>query len=112
MSPSASLGSRHSAPRSDLAQTRRGRHPAVLQVECLEDRRLLSAWLVADIEPGPDRSSAPDNLADVNGTLYFSANGPEGSSGLWKSDGTAAGTQFVTNKVFPGKITAVGDRAF
>src|SRR5262249_58397786 len=43
--------------------------------------------LVKDIFPGW-QGSGPSNLTNVNGTLFFTANGYE----LWKSDGTAAGT--------------------
>ena len=43
-----------------------------------------------------DRStgSNPARLTNVNGTLYFSANDGNGV-GLWKSDGTAAGTSLL-----------------
>src|SRR5205085_1099363 len=41
-----------------------------------------------DINPGP-RGSEPSNLVDVNGTLFFATGWP---GGLWKSDGTDAGT--------------------
>jgi ELWxxDGT repeat protein len=37
----------------------------------------------------------PAGFTDVDGTLYFSANGGNGTRGLWKSDGTVAGTVFV-----------------
>ncbi len=42
-------------------------------------------------------SSNPQNLTNVNGTLFFTAN--DGSKGieLWKSDGTAAGTTLVAD---------------
>ncbi|HEY2289324.1 MAG TPA: ELWxxDGT repeat protein [Thermoanaerobaculia bacterium] len=44
-----------------------------------------------DIDPGP--GSAPLNLTDVGGTLFFSASlPPDFTRGLWKSDGTKAGT--------------------
>ena len=45
---------------------------------------------VKDIASGP-AASAPRNLTDVAGTLFFTAKGSE----LWKSDGTAAGTVLV-----------------
>jgi ELWxxDGT repeat protein len=49
--------------------------------------------LVRDIRSGGN--SAPSNLTNVNGTLYFQAN--DGTTGfeLWKSDGTSAGTALV-----------------
>jgi ELWxxDGT repeat protein len=57
--------------------------------------------LVKDIYPGGiydeyggwhgPFSSSPGNLTNVNGTLFFSASDSSGR-GLWKSDGTAAGT--------------------
>ncbi len=54
------------------------------------DGSALGTVLVSDLRPGPD-SSAPVNLTNIGGTLYFGANGSE----LWKSDGTAAGTTRV-----------------
>src|SRR4051794_16952004 len=76
-----------------------GRHrpKSRLTLESLEDRCVpatgTSATLVADILPGAE-SSYPQNLTNVNGTLYFNAN-----RSVWKSDGTAAGTVFL--KEFP-----------
>jgi len=57
----------------------------------------LGTVLVKDINPGLN-SSAPNDLININGTLFFSpwaepVNGPE----LWKSDGTEAGTVLVKN---------------
>lgn len=52
-----------------------------------------NAFLLKDINVGTN-SSNPNNLTDVNGTLFFTAyNGT--SYGIWKSDGTIAGTQIV-----------------
>jgi ELWxxDGT repeat protein len=93
---------RRLAPRKPPARPR-------LQIETLEDRSLpssgLSASLVADIVPGPD-SSGPGRLTNVNGTLFFGA-----ASGLWKSDGTAAGTVLVAD-VPAGGLTSVNGRLF
>jgi ELWxxDGT repeat protein len=51
---------------------------------------------VADINPGPGNSS-PDQLAAVNGELFFTANNATDGSELWKSNGTSAGTIEVKN---------------
>ena len=58
-------------------------------------------YLVKNIHPSFGTSSYPDNLTNVNGTLFFSAN--DGSHGyeLWKSNGTTAGTVMVKDLV-PG----------
>src|SRR5262249_26931273 len=42
-------------------------------------------------------SSAPADLANVNGTLYFTATDGVNGRGLWKSNGTARGTVLVKN---------------
>jgi ELWxxDGT repeat protein len=67
--------------------------------------------LVKDIrrtEAYPGASSRPENLTNVNGTLFFVANdGPHGHD-LWKSDGTAAGTLLVKD-IAPG-ILGFGPR--
>ncbi len=68
----------------------------LLAAELLEARHALAVdiQLLSDINPIP-QGSAPDNLLEANGVLYFAANG--GSSGveLWKSNGTVAGTTLV-----------------
>lgn len=55
-----------------------------------EDLYETSAGLVKDLWPGSAGSLAGE-LTEVNGTLFFRADG-NGSSGLWRSDGTAPGT--------------------
>ena len=53
--------------------------------------------MVKDIVPGSGSSGAC-NLVNVNGTLFFAAfssNAPNSTFGLWKTDGTAAGTVLV-----------------
>jgi ELWxxDGT repeat protein/probable HAF family extracellular repeat protein len=83
----------------------------------LENRCLLSATLVRDVNPGPADSS-PDGLVNVQGQLFFAAS--DGSQGveLWKSDGTTAGTRLVKD-VNPGaadsdlaNLTAVNGTLF
>jgi ELWxxDGT repeat protein len=53
--------------------------------------------LVKDIIPG-SASGSPGSLVNINGTIYFGANG-----GVWKSDGTEAGT--VLLKSFDSGLT-------
>lgn len=62
--------------------------------------------LVKNIRPGNDffnypMSSKPVGLTPVGSTLYFSANDDTNGRELWKSNGTAAGTQLVKD-VWPG----------
>ena len=65
-------------------------------VETLETRTLLSVdpVLVADLFVGAGGSN-PSHFANVNGTLFFSANDGVNGIELWKSDGTSTGTKLV-----------------
>ncbi|OYD92880.1 hypothetical protein CDG76_19380 [Nostoc sp. 'Peltigera membranacea cyanobiont' 210A] len=60
--------------------------------------------LIKDINPG-GASSSPQNLTNVNGTLYFRANDGSGGFELWKSDGTEAGTVRVKD-IFSGTVSS------
>jgi ELWxxDGT repeat protein len=63
--------------------------------------------LVKDIVPDGGGSS-PVQLTKVGGTLYFMASG-----GMWKSDGTAAGTVLVSNvHISVSQMTDVGGTLF
>ena len=89
-------------------------------MEALESRQMLSGMpMLIDINtisstPGSD----PNNLVEVGGTLFFTAN--DGLSGveLWKSDGTAGGTVRVadinsgTASSSPANLTNVGGTLF
>jgi ELWxxDGT repeat protein len=71
-----------------------------------------SASLVKDIVPGGD-GSGPAGLEGVRGTLYFEAFTPAGRDGLWRSDGTAAGTRLLDDTFAYGFwLTRAGDRLF
>ncbi len=48
-------------------------------------------YLVKDINTRPT-SSSPSGLTEVGGIVFFSASTGEYDRGLWKSDGTEAGT--------------------
>ncbi len=79
--------------------------------------------MVKDINSGNDTlgnpsSSNPANLTAVGSTLFFSATDSDVGTELWKSDGTAAGTQLVadinpgTADSNPSSLTAVGNTLF
>ncbi len=67
--------------------------------------------LVADLIPGPN-DARPGNLLDVHGTLFFTAS-TNGSYGLYRSDGTEAGTTVVKDGFIDARgLTAVGNNVF
>ena len=68
-----------------------------LRFEPLEDRHLLAAQLLADINTatGP-LGSRPTNLFEFDGDLYFVAENEFGRE-LWMTDGTENGTSLVEN---------------
>jgi ELWxxDGT repeat protein len=76
------------------------------------DGTAAGTMMVKDIFPGYSTpnpySSYPSALTNVNGTLFFTAN--DGVSGweLWKSDGTAAGTNLVRD-INPGYASSDPD---
>ena len=83
-----------------------------LRLEALEERSLPStAHLVAVIN-NQFADATPGPIVNVNGIVFFTAN--DGNSGsysaeLWRSNGTAAGTQLVKNinphDINPGTAT-------
>ncbi len=83
---------------------------------------LAQPTLVKDINTSAAGSSlfspTPEDLIELNGTLYFSAYDPATGRELWKSDGTEAGTVLVKD-VNPGtgssnarELTRVGSEFF
>jgi ELWxxDGT repeat protein len=64
---------------------------------------------VTGLVPG-DPKAIPQDLTDVNGTLYFFAQAPSDGSlyGLYKSDGTAAGTTEVVQLDNPKDLANAG----
>src|ERR1700694_3160124 len=75
-----------------------GRHVSPLHLEALEPRLVpsLTPHLLKDINPGGASSlSFPFSFADVNGTAYFPASDGVHGTQLWRSNGTASGTQMV-----------------
>jgi len=63
--------------------------------------------LIKDIDPGPYPFNAALNsaLANVSGTLYFTANDGIHGNELWKSNGTETGTTMVAD-IAPGAAAA------
>src|SRR5258706_4592116 len=77
-----------------------------------EDR----AYLVKDINTGPDRSASyPTDFMNVNGRTFFSAITPEHGRELWITDGSEAGTHLVSDLEpgiagsFPKPLVAFAD---
>src|SRR5512143_1861870 len=64
------------------------------------------ARLLRDIVPGPGRSD-PELLGIVNGKLLFFATDDAHGRELWRSDGTADGTQLVRD-IRPGPLGSIG----
>ena len=70
--------------------------------------------LVRDIAPTSEDEDdyAPEQLTNVNGTLFFTATNGHYRHGLWKSDGTEAGTVPVPGTTFtpvsPSSLVNVG----
>ncbi|MFP2903622.1 ELWxxDGT repeat protein [Pyxidicoccus sp. 3LFB2] len=60
-----------------------------------------STRLVRDLAPGSLSSSWPSQLRVIGNVLFFQANDPNLGIELWKTDGTEAGTQLVSD-VSPG----------
>jgi ELWxxDGT repeat protein len=63
-------------------------------LEPLESRTLLSAQLVADLNPAPG-SSNPTAPVQINGVTLFPANG-NSARAVWRTDGTPDGTTFLS----------------
>jgi ELWxxDGT repeat protein len=63
-----------------------------------------ATFRVKNIRPGAEGSN-PQNLTNVNGMLFFTADDGVNGIELWKSDGTAAGTVMVKN-IYPGSASS------
>jgi ELWxxDGT repeat protein len=63
----------------------------------VSDGTAAGTMLVKDINPGSSNGngSQPSNWIVYNNELYFYANGGTGATGIWKTDGTSAGTVFI-----------------
>jgi len=61
----------------------------------VSDGTVEGTFLVKDVNP--DTTSWPNELTDVDGTLFFTAENPEHGRLLWVSDGTEEGTHCVTD---------------
>ncbi|HEY7151772.1 MAG TPA: ELWxxDGT repeat protein [Solirubrobacterales bacterium] len=69
------------------------------------------AHLVKDVRPGPD-GSGPSWLVGMRGVVYFEAASSIGGDGLWRSDGTAAGTRPLGGPTHGYSLTRAGDTLF
>lgn len=75
----------------------------------VSDGTIEGTRMVVDATPGAANSSL-QYLAPFNGRVFYSFATSTGDSGLWSSDGTAAGTQLVHPTEYPAAkyLTAVG----
>jgi ELWxxDGT repeat protein len=83
--------------------------------ESLERRLLLAVQLVADLNPA-SLGSEPENFTSDGATAWFVAKSSDNTLGLWRSDGTPAGTALVRGKLavttYPHALAAVGPRLY
>jgi ELWxxDGT repeat protein len=73
-------------------------------------------YQIADLNPGTQQASNPEQMYDLNGIVYFKATGAAGT-GLYRTDGTAAGTYKAadlvpqhTGTAFRSGFVGVGDQ--
>lgn len=85
-----SFRDRHFA-RHQAAQRLRRRQ---LTLESLETRRLLAGVELVNLNTTPFHSN-PSQLVTVGGETFFTAQTASGTTALWKTDGTNAGTELV-----------------
>ncbi|MFM9963778.1 MAG: ELWxxDGT repeat protein [Planctomycetaceae bacterium] len=114
------LGGR-SKPRVRGGQGRLERQRIGRSIESVEARTLLTAVpQLIELAPGAG-AAAPQNLVNVHGVLFLSADDGTTGQELWKSDGTVLGTQLVKNiqpdddgayGSNPGEMTNVGGMLF
>lgn len=65
-------------------------------------------YMVRDVEGVPTGSSTPRNFMPLGDRFVFAAATPDLGSGLWISDGTAAGTTQLRRDLFVDQQTTVG----
>src|SRR5262245_13458020 len=73
-----------------------------LRIEPLEERTLLAAQLLADINSQLVGAPVAGPITTVGGTAYFLGNDGLHGLELWKSDGTTAGTSMVKDLLSDG----------
>src|SRR5687768_12450978 len=89
---------RHNSAHKRASQQVRRRE---LRVESLESRQLLAGvQLLGNLNSTPFHSN-PNQLVSVGTETYFTATTATGSTALWKTNGTNAGTQIVKDFADP-----------
>ena len=72
------------------------------------DGTATGTFLIADLNPGP-LSSNPQSFVNYNGVPYFTTS----LGGLWRSDGTAAGTENIaTNLLGVASLSIIGNQLY
>ena len=85
--------------------------------ESLEDRTLLTAQVVADINTVSAHSGNPREFVQVGEQAFFVAENELGTE-VWRTDGTSEGTRIVRDIVpgpgssWPGNLVGTNERAF
>ena len=88
--------------------------PIVYALCCALAANAQTATLLKDINTTVDVSfsSEPDGLVDLNGVGYFFASSSPGVRGLWRTDGTTAGTRLLKERLDGRHLTASGGKLF
>src|SRR5262245_13329069 len=82
-------------------RTRGRKQPVRLKIESMEDRTVPAAVPLLPAQHG--LAAGPnDKTALIGSTLYFAAGTSSGSTALWQTDGSAAGTSAVSSNAVAG----------